>query len=189
MTDEECETPGTYRVADGSRVAFPDALAVWVPLARRELIATAGKYHAVVTYLELSERVQEQSGVRTRSLLTNWIGKLLEEVARRAAAGDEPPLTSLCVRQDGTIGPGYARAPKSIAEDPGEDIEIYAAAHRLLCYRKHAADLPPDGGQPALTKAEAHRRASKATREERPATLCPGCFTVLPVSGACTYCE
>ena len=75
-------------------------------------------------------------------LLTNWIGKLLEEVARKAKANGEPPLTSLCVHQDGTIGPGYARAPKATTDDVAEDIEFYAAKYRLLCHQKYAYDLP-----------------------------------------------
>lgn len=48
------ELPGTYRIADGSRVAFSDAMAAWIPLANDELVATARKYGAVITYLELS---------------------------------------------------------------------------------------------------------------------------------------
>jgi len=180
---------GTYRVADGERVQFADALAAWVPFAHEELLATARKYNAYVTYLELSERVQELSGIRTRMLLTNWIGKLLEQVAVRAKANGEPPLTSLCVHQDGTIGPGYARAPKSVVDTPGEDIEYYAAQHRLLCYRKYAADLPADGGRPMLTKAEAQRRARREAQEPPRRALCPVHFTELPASGRCDYCE
>ncbi|MGH3213950.1 MAG: hypothetical protein ACRDPY_48065 [Streptosporangiaceae bacterium] len=185
----EAERPGTYRVADGARIQFADALEDWVPFAHDELLATAHRYNAYVTYLELSERVQELSGIRTRMLLTNWIGKLLEQVAVRAKANGEPPLTSLCVHQDGTIGPGYARAPKSVVDTPGEDIEYYAAQHRLLCYQKYAADLPTDGGDPALTKAEAQRRARKPAQEPTHRALCPVHFTELSVSGRCDYCE
>jgi hypothetical protein len=181
--------PGTYHVATGARVQFADALGAWEPLAYEELLATAHKYNAYVTYLELSEHVQERSGIRTRMLLTNWIGQLLEQVAIRAKAHGEPPLTSLCVRQDGTIGPGYARAPKSVIDTPGEDIEYYAAQHRLLCYQKHAADLPADGGEPALTKAESQRRARKAAQEPTRRALCPVHHTELPASGRCDYCE
>ena len=104
------ELPGTYRVADGRRVVFADALAAWLPLAYGELLTTAEHYHAVITYGELSERVQELSGIRTRMLLANWIGQLLGQVAARAKASNEPPLTSVCVHQDGTIGEGYAGA-------------------------------------------------------------------------------
>lgn len=181
-------TPGTYRVADRARVQFADAIAAWVPFAYEDLLATARRYNGYVTYLELSEHVQEASGIRTRMLLTNWIGQLLEQVAIRAKANGEPPLTSLCVRQDGTIGPGYARAPKSVTDTPGEDIEYYAAQHRLLCYRKHATDLPGDGGQPSLTKAEQQRRARKSGQEPTPRPICPVHFTELPTSGVCDLC-
>lgn len=183
------ELPGTYRVADGARVQFADALAAWVPIAYDELLATARKYGAYVTYLEFSEHVQELSGIRTRMLLTNWIGKMLEQVAARAKANGQPPLTSLCVHQDGTIGPGYAHAPRSVADVPGEDIEYYAAQHRLLCYQKYAADLPADGGRPVLTKAEAQRRARKASQEPAHRAVCPVHFTELPASGRCDYCD
>jgi hypothetical protein len=180
--------PGTYRMADESPVAFAEALATWIPMAYDELLATARKYHAVVTYKELSEYVQECSGIRTRVLLTNWIGKLLEEVAVRAKVNGAPPLTSLCVHQDGTIGPGYARAPKSVNDSPGEDIEYYAAEHRLLCYREYADDLPADGGEPALTRAEAARRARRAAQQPVSRPVCPDCFTLLPATGTCDYC-
>lgn len=182
------ELPGTYRVADKARIEFSAALETWIPLAYAELLATARKYQAVVTYLELSEHVQDVSGIRTRTLLTNWIGKLLEAVAVTAKANGEPPLTSLCVRQDGTIGPGYARAPKSVVDEPGKDIEFYAAEHRLMCYRKYAEDLPADGGQPALTKGEAERRSRKAAHEPIRRPICPVHFTELPASGHCHYC-
>lgn len=180
--------PGTYRVADGAKVEFSDAMTTWIPLAHDELIAAARSYHTVITYSELSRRVRDVSGIETRTLLTNWIGKLLEEVAHRAKANGEPPLTSLCVHQDGTVGPGYARAPKATTDEPGEDIELFAAQHRLLCYRAFAEDLPTDGGKPALTKSEHARRARKAAQNPVPRPRCSGCFTELPTSGHCDYC-
>ncbi|WP_201308900.1 GIY-YIG nuclease family protein [Puerhibacterium puerhi] len=188
VTSVDSSLPGTYRVADASPVKFSEAMAVWIPLAYQELVATARKYHAVITYRELSDQVQERSGIRTRVLLTNWIGKLLEEVAVLAKTNGEPPLTSLCVHQDGTIGPGYAKAPRSVVDEPGDDIEHYAAEHRLLCYRKYAEDLPDDGGRPALTKAEAERRARKTAKEPARRPECPTCFTTLPATGVCDYC-
>jgi hypothetical protein len=36
------ERPGTYRVDDGSKVAFTDAIAAWIPLAYDELISLQG---------------------------------------------------------------------------------------------------------------------------------------------------
>lgn len=189
MTTPDAKLPGTYRIVDGSPVTFADAVAMWVPLAYAELVATAHRYRAVTTYKALSEHVQERSGVRTRQLLTNWIGKLLEQVAVAAKLNDEPPLTSLCVRQDGTIGDGYAKAPKSVVDIPGEDIEYYAANHRLLCYRKYALDLPADGGEPTLTNQERDRRARKVAQRPVSQPVCTSCSMVLPATGACDYCD
>jgi hypothetical protein len=126
-----------------------------------------------------STPVQEQSGIRTRMLLANWIGQLLEQVAVRAKTNNEPSLTSLCVHQDGTIGQGYALAPKSVDDKTWEDIEYYAAEHRLLCYQKYAKDPPADGGCPALTKAETERRARKTPQAIPPKAL-PGALRGTP---------
>lgn len=188
MSEAGERLPGIYRVEDGSRVSRADALQEWVPIALNELIDTARRYDGLVTYKELALRVQEVSGIRTRVLITNWIGKLLEEVAVLAKQNGEPPLTSLCVHQDGTIGEGYVRAPKSVADAPGSDIEFYAAEHRLLCYRKYATDLPPDGGTPNLTPAERERRSRGTTTPAAPTPTCPNCFVILPAAGACGNC-
>lgn len=107
--------PGTYRVEDRSPAPFSAARDVWAELAHEELREVAHRYHAVTTYKELAEKVQERSDVRTRVLLTNWIGKLLEDLATLAKVAGEPPLTALCVRQDGTIGPGYAHLPRRVS--------------------------------------------------------------------------
>lgn len=142
---------GTYYAADGSKARFKDAMAAWVPIAREVLIDVARDYNRSTTYLELTDVVQERSGIRTKSLIGNWSGRLLEDVAQHAADADEPPLTSLCVHQDGTISAGYSTAPKSVPSDPGADVDELAAQHRLLCYQRYATDLPIDGGVPTLT--------------------------------------
>lgn len=188
MANSGNKQPGIYREADNSRVSKPEALREWATVAFDELVRTAHKYDAFVTYKELALLVQEQSGIRTRVLITNWIGKVLEEVAILARDRAEPPLTSLCVYQDGAIGEPYARAPKSVADNPGEDIEIYAAGHRLLCYQKYAEDLPSDGGKPNLTPAERARR-SRRTAPNPPADItCVNCFVTLPATNVCDDC-
>lgn len=181
---------GTYRTDDGSHVRWPDAMAAWIPVAHGELQRTAHRYNAVVTYSELAEEVQAHTGIRTRMLLPNWIGKLLEEVALRARDGGEPPLTSLCVHQDGTIGDGYAQAPKSVTGDAGDDLEVYAAKHRLLCYSLYATDLPHDGGEPRLTPAVAARRARcQTSAESASARVCSVHNLALPATGICDSCD
>lgn len=180
---------GIWREADRERLNLREGIDAWSPIAMRELRDTARRYHAVITYKELGAAVQEGSGVRTKLLLQNWIGKLLEDVARIAKDEREPPLTSLCVRQNGTIGGGYARAPKSTDDQVGEDIEMYAAQHRLLCYRRYASDLPDDGGVPALTREEKARRSRPAPRADVVRPLCPVHYMELSAAGTCALCE
>lgn len=188
MEESTNKLPGIYREEDQSPLAQADALRAWATFAFDELIRTAHKYDAVVTYKELALLVQDSSGIRTRVLITHWIGKLLEEVAILARDRGEPPLTSLCVRQDGTIGDGYARAPESLSEQPGDDIEIYAAGHRLLCYQKHAEDLPPNGGTPNLTPAVRARRARRTVTAAPAGITCANCFISLPATQVCDDC-
>lgn len=180
---------GTYRTLDHSSVPFSDALGLWVPLAYDSLIDVARRYNGLTTYLELTEHVQRVSGVRTRMLIGNWSGKLLERVAQLAADRGEVPLTSLCVHQDGTIGAGYLRAPKADGVDGTGDVDEIAAYHRLLCYRKYASDLPDDGGTPALTPQVAEARERRRSASRPPAKRCPEHFLELSATGVCGLCE
>lgn len=108
--------------------------------------------------------VQVETDLRTKMLVPNWIGRVLEIVAEEAANSGEPPLTSLCLHADGTIGEGYARAPKSKQASTADDIEVRAAEDRLLCYQRFAADLPRDGRTPTLApQVELRRRESNAS--------------------------
>ncbi|MBK9477249.1 MAG: hypothetical protein IPL94_13790 [Tetrasphaera sp.] len=181
--------PGTYRVRDGSPVAFSVALDQRVPVAHAALIDTARSYRGLTTYLELAEHVQAVSGVRTRMLIGYWSGQLLERVAQLTVERAEVPITSLCVHQDGTIGGGYATAPQSVKVDEDVDVDELAAAHRLLCYRKYATDLPADGGEAALAPKLAAARARRESTHRTPAALCPEHFMELSASGVCAACE
>jgi hypothetical protein len=176
---------------DGNHVSQRDALAAWAPSARDALLATASRYGAVITYKELAALVQETSGITTTQRLDYWIGGLLETVAITAKERGEPPLTSLCVHQDGTIGPGYSRAPKSTEDDdPETDVDDLAAYHRLLCDRAYAADLPGDGGAAALTPQVAAARARRRlSAPVAPRPVCPIHFMELSASGVCAVCE
>ena len=185
MTSEH----GTYSVSDGTKVDFADAMATWVPLAHEMLVRTASTYNATTTYKQLTEAVQERSGIRTKMLIGNWSGKLLERVARQAADTAEPPLTSLCVHQDGTIGDGYLQAPRAVADTPDADVEELAAEHRFLCYQRYATDLPADGGAPTLTAQVAQARSRRPPSEPaRPAT-CPIHYVELSATGVCSDCD
>lgn len=144
--------------SDGSVIPHADALELWASVAYEKLKEVAHQYNDVIHYKELALHVQDATGVETDQLIMNWIGKVLEIAARRAVDAEEPPLTSLCVREDGSIGPGYERAPKFAPVSAITDLEDVAAEHRLLCYLRYATDLPDDGGRATLTPQEAIRR-------------------------------
>jgi len=183
-------TPGTWRVSDESRVYFSAALAAWTAAATPELERIARIYHATVTYQDLGELVQDRSGIRTRMLLTYWIGKVLGGAARESHRRGQPSLSSLCVHGDGTVGDGYAEA---VIENYGlapAYIEMHAAEERLRCYQFFGADLPPGGGVPTLTPQVAARRARGARQlPQPPQNLCPSCHIALPLSGICDNCS
>lgn len=182
--------PGTWRDSDGARVHFADARRIWADEAREVLLEVAGRYHAYITYAELGRAVQDRAGVRTRSLLTNWIGDVLGQVAQDCGRRGEPILTALCARQDETVGVGYAEAVRGVYGFTPDDPDQHAAEERLACYRAFGAEMPPDGGRPALTARVGRARAEavRARQVERPAASCPTCFMQLPASGRCDTC-
>ncbi len=185
-------TPGTWRVSDGSAVAFRDAIAEWGTVAHDVLLDTAARYNDFVTYKELSEQVQEVSGIRTKSQMRNWIGKVLAVVVEECARRGEPPLTSLCVTQNQTVGDGYRFVLETAGEPIPNDLDHHAAEARLRCYRAFGTDLPSNGGAPTLppqvtASREAAARKAAAARPEK-IELCPEHHTVLPRSGRCDYC-
>jgi len=151
--------------SDGSEIAHADALKLWASVAHEKLIEVAHRYNDVITYKDLALHVQDATGVETDQLITNWIGKVLEIAAQRAADAEEPPLTSLCVHADGSIGLGYKRAPKFAPESMPSDVEEMAAEHRLLCYRRYATDLAGGEGRPTLTPQIAIQRRTSIVSE------------------------
>jgi hypothetical protein len=183
-------------MANSAAVPFEDALHSWQAPAGGALVRTARTYRAFITYKELAEEVQDHSGIRTRSLIMNWIGRVLGTVSADCHSRGEPLLSALCVREDGTVGPGYGIA---VVENYGgqapADLDARAAAERLNCYRYFgAAGLPADGGTPSLTPKVAAKRASlriaprrQVAEESRP--LCPSCHLMLPMSGQCDNCD
>lgn len=188
-TQDKTPTPGTRRITDGTAVPFGDAKAAWALAARDVLIRTARRYHGYVTYGELAEQVQLISGVRTRSQMRNWIGSVLGTVADDCHRREEPALSALCVRQDETVGIGYAYVLELAGEEVPEDLDDHAARARLDCYRFFGAELPDDGGRHALTPKVAEARRRGAKQQSGPPVVCPRCFTQLPMSGQCDNCS
>ncbi len=154
------------RRADGSPVSGDEASRLWADAAYSKLKDVASHYNDVIAYKDLALHIQDETGIYTTQLIKDWIGPTLAEVAQRAADSDEPPLTSLCVRADGTIGSGYEQAAKLAGTtDSVGDTELLAAQHRLLCYQRFAADLPEDGGEPTLTPQVVIRRRLSEGKE------------------------
>lgn len=145
---------------DGTKVPHPEALDIWAVLAYQKLKEVARVYNQIIRYEELGKFLFQESGLSTDMLLRNWIGKVLEKTAQIAMDAEEPPITSLCVRADGTIGDGYPSAPKSNNSSTASDVEIRAAEDRLLCYRAFAANLPEDTVPTLTPEVEIKRRKS-----------------------------
>ena len=195
MGSRTVTTPSTYEVASKSAVDVGDARAAWVAIARPALERTARTYHATITYAELAEEVQAGSGIRTRRLLQNWIKDVLSSVAATCHENDEPLLSALCVRADGSVGPGYAKSVVEIfGGDAPDDPDMHAAEERLACYRHFGAELPADGGTAALTPqlAAARKRVvvkKRPSPAETSRPTCPTCHLMLPISGQCDNCS
>ncbi|MFD8756490.1 hypothetical protein ACFV0O_36760 [Kitasatospora sp. NPDC059577] len=198
---------GYWRVSDGVAVGATQAHIVWTRAAYPALVEVAGRYHAVISYADLAEALQEASGVRTRVNHRHWIGKVLSLVVLEAHRRGDPPLTALVVNAtDGKVGPAYQEVLAVAGQPPlveEMDREQHAAAARLACYRHFGADLPADGGTPALAprllasvarKKAAPRTAAATTTAgtpaavPRPPAICPTCFLELPATRVCDSC-
>lgn len=183
---------GYWRVSDDTPVATAEAREIWAREAYPLLVGVAHTYHAVITYKELAEKIQESTGIRTRVLLHNWIGGVLSKVVREAHRRGDPPLTALVVHSDdGMVGEGYKEVLEVAGEPPADDVlarEKHAAHSRLECYRRFGATLPPGGGTPALAPKHQAAIDRRSVRSERPSQICPRCSVQLPSTGACDAC-
>ena len=177
---------------DASDLGNEAARTAWAGAAREILLEVAGRYHALVTYRELAGLVQLRTGIRTNQLVHYWIGDVLVRVARICADRDEPLLSALCVKEDGSAGAGYVKAVVTVRGELVGDPDDHAAAERLACYRTFGADVPDDGGKPALAPKvaalRARERARQATRPRFEGQVCPTCNMAIPATGVCDNC-
>jgi CubicO group peptidase (beta-lactamase class C family) len=175
-------------------VSYAEALAAWSRAAYPILVGVAGHYHAVITYGELGRAVQEASGVHTRALLQNWIGRVLGPVVHAAHHRGDPPLTALVVHtDDGMVGEGYKEVLQVAGLPPAADEhgrELHAANSRLACYRAFCTSMPADGGKPALAPRyqDTITRRHAAAAAQKQAPICPTCRVQLPATGLCDNC-
>jgi hypothetical protein len=135
--------------------------------------------------------VQAAAGVRTKMLMHYWIGEVLGAVSLDCRRHGEPLLSSLCVDTSGSVGPGYGALIAEVEGTVPADLDMHAADERLACYRYFGAELPADGGRPALTPqlSEWRRRAARRAEEAGPRGVCPTCFMTLPLNGVCGNCS
>ncbi|MGV9710009.1 hypothetical protein ACWDTI_05035 [Gordonia sp. NPDC003424] len=170
-----------------------DAIDAWVPCAVDLLTSTAKKYNGVVTYKQLADFVQTQSGVKHDALLPNWIGGVLAGVITHCEQEQILQLGALCVKEDGTVGDGYRHSAIAGGETSSLDddqLDDHAARMRLECYRYFGANLPPGGGEPTLTPraSAARERKNRQSRADELPRVCAVHFTVLPATGVCDEC-
>ncbi|MGJ9414137.1 hypothetical protein ACHAAC_15650 [Aeromicrobium sp. CF4.19] len=179
----------------------------WTPAALEVLRETASRYGAVITTYQLADEVTARTGVPSPTERRTWIGDLVEMTALAAERAGDPPLTSLCVQRDGTVGEAYVRVVAATTGDIVRDVEQRAAEDRLACYRALAENMPADGGtprparprspsRPGSTSRPAGTRKAAATSSRatnaaavKPVAVCPTCFTALPATGQCDYCD
>lgn len=64
----------TDGAADVRWVKPNEATNEWAAVATEVLTEVASKYLGLITYADLAERVQEQTGLRTRAPYRSWIG-------------------------------------------------------------------------------------------------------------------
>lgn len=168
----------------------------WTPAALDVLRETARRYGAVITTTDLADEVLKRTRVESPTSRRTWLSDFLEITALAAARAGDPPLTSLAVQRDGTVGDVYGRAVLATTGDVVKDVEQRAAEDRLLCYRALADDLPADGGTPRPARPKRAASSSTTPRpsrakvvETKPVKVCPTCFTALPATGRCDYCD
>jgi hypothetical protein len=171
-----------------------EAEEAWAPEARRILTRVAGHYQSLIEYAELAAEIQESSGIHTRRQVRSWIGPVLIAVARLNHDNDEPALTSLVVHKaDGTVGVGFDEALRLSGADEITDPllrEKEAAKARLECYTWAGANVPADGGRPAMSPRfeQIHLRQRKERRALEQPNICPTCFMAIPPTGVCDNC-
>ncbi len=177
------------------------------------LLEAAGRYRATLTNKVLAAAVQESTGITTTQPMHQWIGDVLGRVTDECHARDEPLLSALCVSAQGSVGQGYADAVEHARGVRPTDPDDHAAQERLHCYRHwQAIGLPLDGGTPLRTahftpvrkagtgkpvsrvatpRKPSSRKPTSTTPspEPKPIPLCPRCFTQVPASGVCDYCD
>jgi hypothetical protein len=206
----EVVTPLRLRAdaVSATTVGRDHSIATWSLAARGRLVEAAGTYRATVSSTELAEFVQERSLIHTNQQPRYWLGDVLGRVAEECVSRGEPILAALCIDAGGSVLPAYAAAVTALRGEAVDDPDEHASHERLDCHRYFRATLPPDGGEPVVTRRAPVRRervaatstprtprttstprATAARKEEKPVAFCPVHFTQLPATGVCDLCD
>ncbi|WP_248489881.1 hypothetical protein [Tsukamurella sp. PLM1] len=151
-----------WRTANELSVPFSEALDLWAVAAHAALVELAGRYGAFMSNAELAARAQADVGIATRAPVRTWIAALQRRVTDRCQAADEPPLVSLMVAHDHTVGEGYAYAVAAAGLPVPANLDEHAAAARFACYLHFGATVPAGAGPQLTPKLEEARRAAAA---------------------------
>lgn len=179
---------GTWRVGPPpTKVAWSDAIAEWTAAAVPILQRVASNYNGSITYEDLAERIQTETGIRTRVRLSNWIGKVLGPVQDETLTSGNPPLSSLVIQKHtGGVGAGYINHTHMEGYSDDTERQRAAAEDRLTCYRAYCQDLPEDA-EPQMTELYVcrHQPRKRDSRPRAEVATCPRCHMALPASGVC----
>lgn len=177
----------------GRVVGTREGRPAWALAAFEVLVETAERYNAVVVYSDLADQVQRRSGMATRALQRNWIGKVLSDVVVRCHQEGLPPLTALVVhKSDGQVGVGYDEVLRVAGLDPIDDQaerEEHAASARLECYRRWCANVPADAAPTLSDRMQEVASRRRLPTVVRVGEMCKLCFLQKPTSGQCPQCE
>ena len=119
-----------------------EAWGPWAHAAREILKKLASVEGSTIKYQDLAEQVQINSGISTKNLTQNWIGRVVLD-----CQDDESPiLSSLVVNKDGLVSTGYSKAIEKY--DPhysGPNLQDHARLERQTCYRYFSQKPIVDG--------------------------------------------
>ena len=123
-----------YYDQEGEILSKEEAEQRWIPTGRAILVEIASSSEQMISYSLFSARLQRESGVRTTKPLPQWIGSVLDGIGRECSKRNQPLLSALCVRKDGTIGPGFARQFEEIyGRGTASDLATAARTEQSKC--------------------------------------------------------
>jgi len=189
--DENGELP---TAAEPEAVEPAEAEEAWATQSTALLSTIAGRYQQLITHTDLAVKLQESTGLFTRTSPNSWMERVLAAAAAMNHEAGRPALTALVVHKThGTVGEAYNEVLRLTGQGPIEDQvrrEKHAAEARMECYRWAEAKMPDDGGHPALSPKfdMIVTRDRKKARAEAVPDVCPTCFMAIPPTGICDSC-